>query len=142
MRSYVNIVRDDRRAQAISLFRAMASDEWCRFPGSRSRTGHVDVTALSPTPQEISRLEEAVAAQQASWDDYLRQRGGRVHAVLYEELDEDYRGEIGRVLEFLGADPERARSLPDPRLERQSDELNVRWRQLVDHVYLTQGAAR
>jgi LPS sulfotransferase NodH len=133
---YVNIVREDRRAQAISLFRAMASAEWCRFPGSPP--GRVDVAALSPTPLEIRRLEEAVAAQQANWERYLRERGARVHTVWYENLDDDYRGEIGQILKFLGADPERARSLPDPRLERQSDELNLRWRHLVDHACLAE----
>jgi len=127
---FVNIVRGDRRAQAISLFRAMSSNEWCRFPGSPR--SDAELAALTPTPAQIRRLEEGVSAQQANWERYLHERGARVHTVRYEELDADYRGEIGRVLEFLGAEPERAQALPEPRLERQSDELNERWQRLID----------
>ena len=127
---FVNIVRGDRRAQAISLFRAMSSNEWCRFPGSRD--SDVELASLTPTLEQIRQLEEAVSAQQANWERYLHERRARVHTVRYEALDADYRGEIGRVLAFLGADPERAQALPEPRLERQSDELNARWRRLVD----------
>jgi LPS sulfotransferase NodH len=127
---FVNIVRGDRRAQAISLFRAMSSNVWCRFPGSLD--SDVELASLTPTLVQIRQLEEAMSAQQANWERYLHERRARVHTVRYEQLDADYRGEIGRVLEFLGADPERAQALPEPRLERQSDELNARWRRLVD----------
>lgn len=127
---FVNIVRADRRAQALSLFRAMVTDEWCRFPGSR--TSAVDLSGVTPTYEQIAALERAMEWQQEGWEQHFAARRARVLTVRYEDLDADYRGEIRRVLVFLGADSRDADHVPAPRLQRQSDHFNLSWRHVVE----------
>ncbi|MCV7099081.1 hypothetical protein H7I01_01410 [Mycobacterium palustre] len=47
---FVNIVRADRRAQAISLFRAGATDEWFHVPARRARAAIGASTSPGPRP--------------------------------------------------------------------------------------------
>jgi LPS sulfotransferase NodH len=143
---FVNIVRADRRAQAISLFRAETTGEWFRSPGSSTRERPwglylarptprrpaVDLTGVAPTHEQIIGMERSIDAEQAAWTNYFTTRRPKVLTVRYEELDSNYRGEIVRVLQFLGADPAHAACLPKPPLERQSDHINEHWRRLID----------
>ena len=132
---FVNIVRADRRAQAISLFRAETTGEWFRSPDSARRVrpwglylarptparAAVDLTGVAPTYEEIIEIERSLDAEQAAWTNYFTTRRLDALTVRYEELDANYGGEIARVLQFLGADPSHATDLPKPPLERQSD---------------------
>jgi LPS sulfotransferase NodH len=146
---FVNIVRADRRAQAISLFRAETTGEWFRSPGSsrnvrpwglylaRPTSGGpaVDLTGMAPTYEQIIGIERSLTAEQAAWTSYFTTRRLKVLTVRYEELDANYPGEIARVLRFLGADPAHAAGLPKPPLERQSDHINEHWRRLIDQAH-------
>ncbi|OBA73618.1 hypothetical protein A5641_04475 [Mycobacterium sp. 1554424.7] len=143
---FVNIVRADRRAQAISLFRAETTGEWFRSPGpteterpwglylGRPRPDRpaADLTGAAPTREQIAELERGLDAEQAAWTDYFTTRRPKVLTVRYEELDENYHEEIARVLQFLGADPAHAAGVPRPPLERQSDHINEHWRRRID----------
>lgn len=143
---FVNIVRTDRRAQAISLFRAEATGEWFRPAGpsggadpwglylARPTAGPaaVDPDEMAPTYEQIVGIERSLDAEQAAWAEYFSTRHCRVLTVRYEELDANYRGEVARILEFLGEDPAHAARVPEPPLERQADHVNVRWRRLID----------
>ncbi len=144
---FVNIVRADRRAQALSLFRAETTGEWFRSPGLSRRArpwglylarptpgrAAVDLTGVVPQYEQIIEMERTLDAEQAAWTNYFATRRRNVLTVRYEELDANYQGEIARVLHFLGADPAHAAGLPKPPLERQSDHINEYWRRLIDH---------
>ncbi len=146
---FVNIVRADRRAQAISLFRAETTGEWFRSSGSSSGVGPwglylarptsgtaaVDLTGVAPTYEQIIETERSLDAEQAAWTNYFTTRRLEVLTVRYEDLDADYRGEVARVLQFLGADPALAARLPRPPLERQSDGINEHWRRQIDQEH-------
>ncbi|WP_197517907.1 Stf0 family sulfotransferase [Mycobacterium sp. E796] len=143
---FVNIVRVDRRAQAISLFRAETTGEWFRSPGPPTterpwglylgrptpQRPAVDLAAVAPTREQITEMERSLGAEQAAWTDYFTTRRPEVLTVRYEELDENYPDEIARVLRFLGADPAHATGAPKPPLERQSDHVNEHWRRRID----------
>jgi trehalose 2-sulfotransferase len=145
---FVNIVRADRRAQAISLFRAETTGEWFRSSVSPSEvppwglylarptsgTAAVDLSDVAPTYEQIVEIERGLDAEQAAWTNYFTTRRPEVLTVRYEELNADYRGEVARVLQFLGADPALAARLPRPPLERQADDINEHWRRLIDRV--------
>ena len=92
----------------------------------------------APEPQfdakEVCMLEEHIDRQQVHWQHYFRTRGIEPLSVEYESLAEDYRGEVARVLTFLGFNGSIAQLLPPPRLVRQMDEINLRWRALMDCV--------
>jgi LPS sulfotransferase NodH len=146
---FVNIVRTDRRAQAISLFRAETTGEWFRSHGSsrgvrpwglylaRPTAGRaaVDLTRVAPTYEQIVEIERSLDAEQEAWTDYFTGRRLEVLTVRYEDFDANYRDEIARVLQFLGGDPAHAAGLPLPPLERQSDHINEHWRRLIDEEH-------
>jgi trehalose 2-sulfotransferase len=146
---FVNIVRADRRAQAISLFRAETTGEWFRSHGSSRRVrpwglylarptagrAAVDLTGMAPTYKQILGIERSLDAEQEEWANYFTTRRPEVLTVRYEDLDANYRDEISRVLQFLGADPAHAAGLTRPPLERQSDHINEHWRRLVDEEH-------
>jgi LPS sulfotransferase NodH len=146
---FVNIVRADRRAQAISLFRAEATGEWFRSRGSSRRVrpwglylarpaadpAAVDLAGMAPTYEQIVAIERSLDAEQQAWTNYFTTRHREVLTVRYEDLDANYRDGIARVLQFLGADPAPAAALPRPPLERQSDHINERWRRLIDEQH-------
>jgi LPS sulfotransferase NodH len=143
---FVNIVRADRRAQALSLFRAETTGEWFRSPGLPKRArpwglylarptpgpAAVDLTGVAPTYEQIVGIERDLDAEQTAWNDYFTTRDVKVLTVHYEELDANYHREIARALHFLGVDPAHANGLPKPPLERQSDSVNEHWRRLID----------
>lgn len=146
---FVNVVRADRRAQALSLFRAETTGEWFRSPGLSRRArpwglylarptsprAAVNLTGVVPTYEQIIGMEQNLDAEQAAWKSYFTTRRLKVLTVGYEALVANYRGEIARVLQFLGADPAHAAGLPKPPLERQSDHINEYWRRLIDHEH-------
>jgi LPS sulfotransferase NodH len=153
---FVNIVRVDRRAQAISLFRAETTGEWFRSPASSRSArqwglylarpapgqGAADLTGVVPTYEQIIGMEQCLDAEQAAWTNHFTTRRLKVLTVRYEELDANYHGEIARVLQFLGADPAHAAGLPKPPLERQSDHINEHWRRHIDQEHRHKSTAK
>lgn len=125
---FVNIIRRDIRAQAISLFKANATQEWhitSRFPKSRSIQPEFNKEA-------ILDLEEELQKEQESWDCYFSSRNIKPLIVEYEVLARNYREEIARVLDYLELDNRIAKVLPPTRLVKQSDGTSVNWRNRID----------
>lgn len=123
---FVNIVRRDRRAQALSWFRAIATNQWWQFEEREAPA------PPSPGLEPVRRLEWHIEAQQNAWLAHFAARGIVPLTVEYEALDEDFRHEIGRVLEFLGLDASPARALPPPLLSRQADAITAAWRERLE----------
>jgi trehalose 2-sulfotransferase len=128
--AYIRIVRRDRRAQALSFFRARATNEWWRIDGVPNDQSNGSRPAFDA--DAILALEAEVARQDLAWEQHLRERAIQPMVIEYEALTEDYRGEVARALSFLGLDPRAARNIPPPRLVRQSDGLTDEWRQLLE----------
>jgi trehalose 2-sulfotransferase len=125
---YVDIVRRDRLAQALSWFRAIETNEWFRLAGSAPP---VEPPRLNPNAVRALMLN--IERQQSEWMRYFQERGISALTVEYEELVSDRRGQIGRVLAFLGRDPAAA-EIPDPQLIRQADEVTDHWRDTMQRA--------
>ena len=126
---FVNIVRRDRLAQSLSWFRAQKTNEWWqRWPGAPP------VKPPSLDPDRVRALMVGIDRQQSEWLRYFHQRGISALTVQYEDLVSDYRGQIGRVLAFLGSDPAAAAVIPDPPLIRQADDVTNRWRSAMQRA--------
>jgi trehalose 2-sulfotransferase len=128
---FINIVRRDRRAQAISFFRANTTKQW------HARTNWINYKSETfPEPSfdadAIRKLEMRLARQQLAWEQYFRKRGLHPLTIEYEVLADDYKGQIARALRYLGLDESVAQGLPPSRLVRQADEITVAWRQRLD----------
>jgi LPS sulfotransferase NodH len=124
---YIHLFRRDAEAQAISLHRAHQTEEWWRIEGIENPYRK----AVTPTfdASEILRLENEMIRQRRAWEDFFQQERISPLRMEYENLAFDYRYEVGKALQFLGQDPAIAYALPKPRMQRQSDELNLLWKQ-------------
>ncbi|HEV2837128.1 MAG TPA: Stf0 family sulfotransferase [Pyrinomonadaceae bacterium] len=131
--AFINIVRRDRRGQALSWYRAEITNEWWRWAkdgnGSRSR----------PEPpfdaEAVHAIEIEIDRHQLAWERYFRKRRIKPLTIEYEDLVQDYCGQVARVLDFLDLEVWRAWLMPPAPLARQSDHLTVRWRQLMDQAH-------
>jgi LPS sulfotransferase NodH len=131
--AYIRIVRRDRRAQAISFFRARATNEWWRIDGLPNDQSNGCRPVFDAGA--ILALEAEMARQDFAWEQYLRERAIQPMVIEYEALTQDYRGQVARALSFLGLDPHAARNIPPPRLVRQSDALTDEWRALLEAAF-------
>lgn len=138
---FVNIVRRDRLAQALSWFRALETEKWWRWSGAppveplpSATTRWEGASPVEPPPldpDKVRALMVEIDRQQSEWLRYFHERGITALTVEYEELASDRRGQIGRVLAFLGRDPAAAAAIPDPLMLRQADDLTERWRRAM-----------
>jgi trehalose 2-sulfotransferase len=125
---YVHVVRRDRVAQALSWFRAIETNEWWRFGDAPVPAApDLDVAA-------VYDLERHIANQDSAWRAFFERHGIEPLVVEYEALAGDYRGEVARVLSFLGLPPSAADTVPAPRLRRQADGVTEEWRRRVELV--------
>jgi len=127
---YIHLRRRNRRAQAISWYRAEITNEWWRITGVEDW----DLTGKQPefNAAEIRRMEIELGRQQRDWDEFFAAQLVEVMTMDYETLAMDYRGEVTRALEFIGEDPELAKALPEPRMVRQSDSVTEDWQRRMD----------
>jgi trehalose 2-sulfotransferase len=123
---FINIVRHDKRAQAMSWYRAEMTNEWLRYADDAS-----EPAPCVFDPAAIGVLERNISCQQLAWEEYFSKRVVDVLTVDYEALASDYHRQVGLVLAFLGLDASVAQSIPSPRLVRQADGLSAHWRALM-----------
>ncbi len=128
--AYIRIVRRDRRAQALSFFRARATNEWWRIEGVRNDQSNGCEPVFDAAA--ILALEAELARQDLEWDRCLCERAIQPLTIEYEALTQDYRREVARVLEFLGLNATIAHAIPPPRLVRQADRVTDQWRRFLD----------
>jgi trehalose 2-sulfotransferase len=135
--AYIQTVRSDRRAQAISYYRALATNEWVRLnTEEEQRQDYRLAPNTVGTPafgaDAIRALEADLAQQGEAWQQYFRECDIVPLVIDYETLAEHYRETIGRVLTFLGLPAHAAETIPPPRLVRQADKLTESWRSRLD----------
>ena len=130
---YVHLRRRDRRAQAISWYRAKVTNEWWRIRGLTQP----DLTGRVPEfhAPEIRRREFELERQQQAWDRFFAETPVESIAMDYEVLAANYREEVARALVFIGEDPALALKLPEPRLVVQADGTTEEWRRKMDAMF-------
>lgn len=130
---YIHLRRRNRRAQAISWYRAKITNEWWRIAGVEDW----DLTGEQPqfNAAEIRRMEIKLGSQQRAWDDFFATQSVELVTMDYEVLAADYRGEVARALAFIGEAPELAKELPEPRMVRQSDSTTEEWECRMDQEF-------
>lgn len=123
---FVNLVRRDRRAQALSWFRAIRTNQWFQ--------SGTDPALPAPELDEraVLELQAHLDWQQSSWEAFFERESVCPLTLEYEALADNYRGEIARVLAFLGLDARAAELIPSPSLRRQADEVTRQWRKTMD----------
>jgi len=130
---YIHLTRCNRRAQAISWYRAVTTNQWWKIPG---------VPDWEPIRKdaefdgmEIRGMELELERQDHAWGKFFTAGPCELLTMDYETLADDYRGEVGRALKFIGEDPALAQELPEPRLVRQADELSLEWEERMNREF-------
>ena len=117
---YVQITREDKVRQAVSLWKAVQTQAW-RHDRERS-AGEPEFSFRA-----INYLVRLLTAHDASWDAYFLGLGRRPLKLTYEELAQAPERVVARALEHLGVDAPDAGPLAPPALEAQADDLSEQW---------------
>jgi LPS sulfotransferase NodH len=128
---YVQITREDKVRQAVSLWKAVQTQAWRREGGSASEP------TIEPefSFRAINYLVRMLTAHDASWDAYFLGLGHEPLKVSYEELAAAPAPVVTRVLEHLEIDVPADWAIDAPRLEVQADALSENWvRRVHEHL--------
>jgi LPS sulfotransferase NodH len=120
---YIQITRQDKVRQAVSLWKAVQTQAWKREPGEEG------APAVEPmfSFRAINYLVRLLTAHDASWDAYFLGLGYEPLKITYEELAESTDAVVRRVLEHLGIPAPEGLEIRTPRLSVQADEVSERW---------------
>ncbi len=119
---FVWITRTNRVAQAVSLWKAIQTQQW-RRPASRSGTAR---GRLAYEESAIRQLVEQLREQEECWSRFFGEIGVHPLVLRYEALASDLTAAVAAVLRHIGV-PERAGLRIDPPLRRQADVRSRRW---------------
>jgi LPS sulfotransferase NodH len=128
---YIQITRQDKVRQAVSLWKAVQTQAWKREAGEEVRRDIELVFSF----RAINYLVRLLTAHDASWDAYFLGLGYEPLKLTYEELAEDTDGVVRRVLEHLGIPVPEGLASVEPRLSVQADEVSEDWvRRVHQHL--------
>jgi LPS sulfotransferase NodH len=114
---YVHVTRDDKVAQAVSLWRAVQTRAW--------RAGDVKQEGVAAYHGgAIAHLVAQLSEQDEAWRAWFAANGIRPLTIAYEDLAAGAEATTATVLGHIGVG--RAR-IPPPPLRRQSDDRSARW---------------
>jgi trehalose 2-sulfotransferase len=122
----VFIRRRDKVAQAVSLWKAIQTQQWRTESESVSEdSGLQDSPEVEYDYRAIEYLLNELHRWDASWEDWFHAAGRDPIRVFYDEFTVSRAATIGRLLDELGVDP------PQPEdkkpLTRQADDLSKDW---------------
>jgi LPS sulfotransferase NodH len=120
------IRRRDKVAQAVSLWKAIQTQQWRTESESASEEEPSDEVAnVNYDYRAIEHLLNELHRWDARWEDWFHATGRDPIRIFYDEFTVSRAATIGRVLDALGVDP------PQPEgkkpLRRQADDLSKDW---------------
>jgi trehalose 2-sulfotransferase len=124
---YVQITRNDKVRQAVSLWKAVQTQAWSRESGQTATSAGEPVFSF----RAINYLVRLLTAHDASWDAYFLGLGAEPLKITYEELAHSTSTVVDRVLEYLGIRAAESPPAVAPRLAVQADGLSEQWVELV-----------
>lgn len=137
---WIRLVRRDKIAQAMSLYRARVTQEWLRWQDNRK--SNVDV------PYDFSAIVacyQTVVTAELAWDVYFSEYGIEPLVIHYEELAECPHQTIAAIAAFLAVENWRSLDGAEANLRIQRDEITAsligQFRQDLLEVGRLQGSA-
>ena len=131
LRRFVWMRRDDTTRQAVSLWKALQTQQW-RKDSDEEMGGQ----GLRFSYAAVHHLKLRIDEHNAAWKTFFEGCGAEPLEVLYEDLVEDYEGTVLWLLEGIGI------SIPDdfvveaPKMRRQADDLSEEWVRLYNEAAL------
>lgn len=126
---YVQITRQNKIRQAVSLWKAVQTQAWKREAGEEAKGSPVELVFSF---RAINYLVRLLTAHDASWDAYFLGLGYEPLKITYEELAESTDAAIRRVLAYLDIPAPAELVVEAPRLSVQADEVSEEWVRRVD----------
>jgi trehalose 2-sulfotransferase len=120
---YVQITRQDKVRQAVSLWKAVQTQAWKHDPGAEQAPAVEPVFSF----RAVKYLVRLLTAHDASWDAYFLGLGHEPLKLTYEELAQSTSAVVGRVLEHLGIPAPEGLDAEVPSLSVQADEVSEQW---------------
>jgi LPS sulfotransferase NodH len=127
LRAYVWIRRQDTTRQAVSLWKALQTQQWRR--DSDEEAGG---RGLRFSFAAVNHLKLRIDEHNAAWQGFFEECGVEPLKVVYEELIEDYEGTVLRLLDGIGVPVPENFVVEKPRMKQQADELSEEWVRLYD----------
>jgi LPS sulfotransferase NodH len=120
---YVWIAREDKVAQAVSLWRAIQSWSWSSDQNPHRNTAdHLQYSYAA-----IRHLLEDIQEHDREWAGYFDHCGVAPYVVSYERLRVGLPEVVIGILDFLGLPTDRGVAIPPVRRRSQSDDLSRTW---------------
>ncbi len=120
---YIQITRQDKVRQAVSLWKAVQTQAWKRESGVEQQGALEPVFSF----RAINYLVRLLTAHDASWDAYFLGLGYEPLKLTYEELAQSTDAVVARVLGHLGIPVPQAPTGDAPRLSVQADAVSEEW---------------
>ena len=127
LRRFVWIRRRDTTRQAVSLWKALQTQEWRRDSDEEAAGKNLRFSAAA-----VDHLKLRIDEHNAAWRAFFEGCGLEPVRVVYEDLVDDYVGTVSRVVREIG--------IPDdfdpvePKMRRQADERSEEWVRLYDEA--------
>jgi len=122
LRKFVWIRRKDSTRQAISLWKALQTQEW-----RRDTEEDVDGQGLRFSFAAVNHLKLRIEEHNAAWQAYFERCGIEPSRVVYEEFVEAYEESVLGLLEDIGVLIPKGFVVSKPKMKRQMDETSEEW---------------
>ena len=128
---YIAIRRRDLLGQAISLVIASQTSKW---------TSH-ETAAAAPaySSEAIEKALTTSALHNSLWDQFFLVNGIEPCVVTYEDLLENPKGEVQKVIDYVGVDADPAVDLARAGLSQEANSLNRQWKDRFQETLRIQG---
>jgi LPS sulfotransferase NodH len=127
LRRFVWIRRRDTTRQAVSLWKALQTQQW-----RRDSDEDIGGRGLRFSFAAVNHLKMRIDEHNAAWRDFFEGCGVEPMEVVYEELVEDYPGTVLWLLDGIGISTPQNFFVAEPKMRRQADELSEEWVRLYD----------
>ena len=127
LRRFVWIHRRDTTRQAVSLWKALQSQQW-----RRDSDEELSGRGLRFSFAAVNHLKLRIDEHNAAWQDFFEECGVEPMEVVYEELVEDYEGTVLWLLAGIGVSIPENFGVTEPKMRRQADDLSEEWVRLYN----------
>jgi LPS sulfotransferase NodH len=125
---YIWLRREDKVAQAVSLFRAVKTEEFVRLSEQGPAAASMRLRSEDFDYEAIQKHAIWVSRGDLAWSSFFKSNKIEPLVVKYEELVVSYEETIRQILRFIGIAPEGVR-IERTRHERQADAISKEWRE-------------
>jgi LPS sulfotransferase NodH len=122
LRRFVWMRRRDTTRQAVSLWKALQTQQW-----RRDSDEDVRGQGLRFSYAAVDHLKLRIDEHNAAWLGFFEGCGVEPMEVVYEEFVEDYEGTVLWLLEGIGVPIPENFAVTEPKMRRQADELSDEW---------------